>query len=115
IFFALSWRALLGPWNGNPAFLRHELYGLRKLALFHVHHEVVDIAALAAPEAIKNLLDGRNCERGSLFLMKRAEAAEILAGFFEADVLSHHADNIRLLFHFIGNGSGFGHLFRNLM
>ena len=57
IFFALSGRALLGPRNGNPAFLRDELHGLRKLSLFHVHHEVVDIAALAAPKAIKNLLD----------------------------------------------------------
>ena len=41
--------------------------------------------------------------------MKRAKAAEILAGFFEADVLAHHADNVRLLFHFIRNGSRFRH------
>jgi hypothetical protein len=33
--------------------------------------------------------------------MKRTQAAEILPGFFQADVFAHHADNVRLLLHAI--------------
>jgi len=31
--------------------------------------------------------------------VERAQAAEILPGLFELDVLAHHADNVRLLLH----------------
>ena len=34
--------------------------------------------------------------------MERAEAAEILSGFFQADVVADYADDVRLLFHAIG-------------
>src|SRR5713226_663431 len=98
VFFPLLRRTLLLPRNGDAAFLRDDLHGLGKFALFHVHDEVVHVAALAAPEAIENLLDGRDRERWSLFLMKRAKPAKVFPRFLQADVFPHHANNVRLLF-----------------
>lgn len=41
--------------------------------------------------------------------MKWTQAAEILAGFLQADVFAHNPNDIGLLFYALGNGSGFGH------
>ncbi len=104
VFLPLFRRTLLLPRNGDPAFFRDHrdhLHGLGKFALLHVHHEVVHVAALAAPEAIENLLDGRDRERRSLFLVKRAKPAEIFPGFLQTDVFANNANDVRLLFYAI--------------
>ena len=113
IFFALLAGAFFGPGNGDSAFFRDEPHRFGKLALFHFHDEVVDVAAFAAAETVEDLFDRRNGERWSFFLMKGTEPAEILARFFQADVFAHHADDVRLLFHFFGNRSRFRHVYRN--
>ncbi len=101
VFFPLLWRALFLPRNSDPAFLRDNFHGLGKLALLHVHHEVVNVAALAAPEAIENLFDRRNGERRCLFLVKRAQSAEVFACFLQAHIFANNANDVGLLFHFI--------------
>ncbi len=92
-------RPRLRDWNA--ALFRDQLHSFGKFALLHSHDEVVDVAALAAPEAIENLFDRRNCEGRRLFLVKRTEPAEVLAGFFQPDVFPHHADDVRLLLHLL--------------
>jgi hypothetical protein len=34
--------------------------------------------------------------------MEGTQAGEILAGFFQANVFAHHADDVRLLFDLVG-------------
>ena len=111
-FFAPFGRAFFWAWNGNPAFLRDEFHGLRKLALLHVHHEVVDVAALAAAEAVEDLFDRRNRERGGFFLMKRTKAAVVFTGLLQSDVFANDPHNVGLLFYSLGDGSCFCHVSR---
>ncbi len=101
ILFPLLRRALFLPRNGDPAFLRDHLHGLGKFALLHVHHEVVHVAALATPEAVENLFDGRDREGWSLFLVKRAKPAEVFPRFLQADVFADNANNVRLLLYLV--------------
>src|SRR6267142_5049046 len=75
-------RRRTGLWLGNrdAALFRDQAQCVWKFAALHFHHEIKNVAALAAAETIKNLFDRRNGERGSLFLMERAKPAEILTG-----------------------------------
>ena len=101
IFFSFFRRAFLGPGQRNPAFFSDDADGFWKLALFHFHDEAENVSALAAAEAMENLLHGVNSKGRSLLSMKRAQAGEILPALFQADVFAHHADNVRLLLHAI--------------
>src|SRR5215472_6687536 len=103
IFFSLRGRALFGPRNGDSTLLSDDSHRFRELALLHIHHEVVDVASLAAAEAVKNLLDGGNRERWGLFLMERAESAEVLPRFLETNVFADNPNNVSLLFYSLRN------------
>src|SRR5262249_44988583 len=80
-FFAALGRLLLGPRNGDAAFFGDELHRFGKLALLDVHDEVENVATLVAAEAVENLLDRRNRERRSFFLMKPAKTSAVSARF----------------------------------
>ena len=73
-----------------------------KVALVHLHHELENVAARAAAEAVIDLLDRMHRERRRLFGMKGAQAGEILPVLFQAHVFADHADDVRLLFDAIG-------------
>ena len=45
--------------------------------------------------------------------MEGAETGEILPGLFQAHVFADDADNVRLLLHALGEGTGFSHVYRN--
>ena len=102
ILAALFGRTFARGGHRDTAFFGDNADGIGKCALFHFHHEFEDVAADAAAEAVINLLHRMNGERGSLFRMERAEAAEVLARLFQADVFADYADDVRLLFHAIG-------------
>src|SRR6185437_2434486 len=97
IFAALLGRTFARLGNADAAFFGDGAHGFGKRGLVHLHHELKNVAALAASEAMVELLGGVNGEGWSFFLMKRAEAAEILAAFFQADVFADDADDVRLL------------------
>ena len=101
ILFSLLRRTILLSRNRNPAFLRHDAQRFRKLAPLHFHHKVEDIAALATPEAVKNLAHRMHVERRRLLRMERTKPAEILPGLLKLEVFPHHADNVRLLLHLL--------------
>ena len=65
--------------------------------LFHFHDEFENIAADAAAEAVVNLFHWMDGERWRFFLVEGAEACEIRAAFFQADVFADDADDVRLL------------------
>src|SRR5580704_2216182 len=99
VFAALFGRTFARPWNRDAAFLRDSTNGFWKFAAFQRHYEFKNIAAFVAAEAVIHLLAGAHAERRRLFLMERAQAAEILAGLFQAHVFADHADDVRLLFY----------------
>ena len=67
----------------------------------HLPDKIENIAAFAATKAIENLFDGMHGEGRRFFLMEWAQAAEILAAFFQAHVFADHANDVRLLFYAI--------------
>src|SRR5262245_14788409 len=91
----------LGARKGNSAFFGNDAHGFRKRALLHFHDEFKDVAALAAAETVVNLLCRMNVERRGFLRMEWAEPAKILAGLFQLDVFTDHADDIRLLLDFL--------------
>ena len=97
-----SGERLARPRHGDAAFFGHRAHRLREIALVHLHHELENVAAGAAAEAVVDLLDGMDGERRRLFGVKWAQAGEILAALFQAHVFADHADDVRLLFDAIG-------------
>ena len=97
IFAALLGRTFARLWNADAAFFSNGADGFGKRGLVHLHHELEDVAALAAAEAMVELLGGVNGEGRRFLLMERAKAAEILAAFFQANVFADDADDVRLL------------------
>ena len=71
---------------------RHRL-GEREI--LDLHDEADDAAALAAAEAVVDLLVRRDGERRRLFAVKRAEPEEVRPAFFrQAHVAAHDVDNV---------------------
>ena len=101
IGLALFGRAIARLGNRDAAFFGDGANRFRKLALLHFHHELENVAAHAAAEAVVNLLHGMDGERGCFLLVEWAEAGEILAAFFQAHVFADHADDVRLLLYAI--------------
>ena len=101
IFFAFFGRVLSGLRDGDAAFFRDDSNRFWKRTLFHFHDEFEDVAADAAAEAVINLFGRVDGERWRFFRVKRAQAGEILAALFQADVFADDADDVRLLLHAI--------------
>src|SRR5579864_2215055 len=97
IFAALLGRTFARLRNADAAFFSDGAHRFRKRGLVHLHHELKNVAALAAAEAVVKLLGGVNGEGRRFFLMEWAKAAEILAAFFQANVFADDADDVRLL------------------
>ena len=98
IFAAFLGRAFARLGYRNAALCSDGPYRFRKSAAIHLHDEFENVAALTTAEAVIELLHGMDGKRRRFFLMEGAEAAEILAGFFQAHVFANDADNVRLLF-----------------
>jgi len=64
-----------------------------------LHHEVEDVPAAAAPEAIVKLVLGIDMERWGLLLMKRAQSQVPVARAPQLDDLSDDVDNVNGLLH----------------
>ena len=72
--------------------------GFREGDVLDLLHEVEDVARCPAAEAVEELPRGVHRERRRLFLMKRAQALEVLrAALAQLDVLAHNADDVSLL------------------
>src|SRR5205823_1159345 len=99
--FAAFRRTLLWPRNGNPAFLRHDAQGFGELALFHLHHKTENVTAFPATEAVIDLTSRMDIKRRRFLRMKRTQSPKALSRFSKLDVLTHYADDIRLLFHLV--------------
>ena len=94
---ALLGRTVAAVGDGDAAFFGHGAHRVQEIALIHLHHEFENVAADAAAEAVVDLLHGMHGERRRFLGMKRAQADEILAAFFQAHVFADHADDVRLL------------------
>ena len=73
------------------------------------HHELEDVAALAAAEAVE---DGRllaHVERRALLLVERAQALPRGAGLLERHVLGDHLHDVRHAAHVLDEALGKGH------
>src|SRR5579872_2699259 len=97
IFAALFGRTFARLGNADATLFGDGAHSFGKRGFVHLHHELKNVAALAAAEAMVELLGGVNGERRRFFLMKGAEAAEILATLFQADVFADDANDVRLL------------------
>jgi len=100
IFATLFRRAFFGAGKRHTTFFGDDTDGFWEGALFHFHNEFEDVAALAAAEAVVNLFGGVDVEGRSFFGVEGAQAAEILASFFQLDVFTDDANDVRLLFDF---------------
>jgi hypothetical protein len=85
----------------DTAFFGDDSNGFRKRTLFHFHHEFEDVTADTTAEAVINLFGRVDGERWRFFCVEWAQAREILAALFQADVFADDADDVRLLFHAI--------------
>ena len=84
---------LLG--RGMFARPRQKRHGIREREILDLHDEVDDAAALAAAEAVVDLLIGRNGERWRFLAVERAQAEEVRPALFcQPDVLTHHVHNV---------------------
>src|SRR5947209_4775984 len=110
VFAAFFRRTLAGTRNRNAALFRNDSHRVGEFAFLHLPHEAEDVTADAASETVINLLHRMDRERRRLLRMKRAEPRKILPALFQADVLAHHADNVRLLLHTLRKGSRFRHV-----
>jgi hypothetical protein len=102
IYLAFFRTALARGRDGDSGFFRNRAHGFGEAAFIHFHHELKNVAAYAAAKAVVDLLQGVNGERRRFFGMEGAQAGKILAGFFQANVFAHHADDVRLLFDLVG-------------
>ena len=72
-----------------------ELHRLREGQVLDLHDEIDDAAALAAAEAVIDLLVRRHGERRGLFAVERTQAEQVRAAFFgQAHIGGDHIDNI---------------------
>ena len=102
LFAALLGRALARARHGDAALFRDGAHRVQEVALVHLHHELENVAADAAAEAVIDLLHRMHRERRRFLGVERAEAGEILAALFQAHVFADHADDVRLLLDAIG-------------
>ncbi len=102
-------RVLARSRNGDAAFIGDRAHGLHEIAFIHLHDELEHISAHTAAEAVIDLLHRMHRKRRRLFGMKRAEPRKVLPILFQAHILAHHADDVRLLLHAIGKGTRFRH------
>ncbi len=70
------------------------LDGFGELEPVDLAHEVDDVAARAAPEAVVQPLVAVHGEGGSALVVERAESLPGAAGFLEAGVVSDHLDDV---------------------
>ena len=74
---------------------RQKRHGVREREIFDLHAEVDDPAALAAAEAVVDLLVGRDGEGGRFLAVERAEAEEVRPALLrQPDVLAYHVHNV---------------------
>jgi hypothetical protein len=79
--------------------LRDDADGFREADDLDPGNEGEDVAGSLATEAVKELADGVDRERGGFFLVEGAEAGVVLgSGFAQADIALDHLDDVGLLF-----------------
>ena len=102
--FAGFFRAVeLALGQRDVALLSDDADGFRESYILNLADEGENVAGNAAAEAVVELADGVDGERGRLFFMERAEAGVVLrASFFEAHVFADDLDDVSLLLHGLG-------------
>ena len=84
---------------------------LREREILDLHDEADDAAALAAAEAVVDLLIGRDGKRRRLFAVKRAEPEEVRPALFrQAHVAAHDIDDVVALGELLQKGFRKGHV-----
>ena len=78
----------------NAGSVGQGLQGFLKTVVFIFHQEAVDISALSAAKAVKDLLGLGYGERPRLLLVERAKSHVVGALLLKVDVLSHHIHNV---------------------
>ena len=95
--------------KGDAALLRDGADGLGEALVLKLHDKGKDIALLVAAEAVEVAVRGVDGEGAGLFLVKRAQAGEVLrAGLTQADVLADDLDDVGLRFDELGEVVGHG-------
>ena len=108
-FFALKIVVLFRDLHPDPA--GQKLHSLGEGEVFDLHDEVDDPAALAAAEAVVDLLVGGDGEGGRFFTVEGAETEHVRAAFFrQPHVARHHVHNIVALGQFIQKCLGKRHV-----
>src|SRR5207249_7481211 len=72
------------------------LQGLGKADPVALHHEIEDVASLAAPEALPRLAAGGDHERGRLLRVERAQPLVGLACLLEGNLFADQLDDVEL-------------------
>ena len=80
--------------HGQAALLGQLVHGLGKARAGVLHQKVDGVAMLAAAEAVIELFGGADAERGRFLGVKRAQAHEIGAAFFQLHVAAHHLHHV---------------------
>ena len=95
--------------NLQAVLLGQILHGLHKSHAGVFHQEVDRVAVLAAAEAVVKLLGRADRERGRFFAMKRAQAHEVGAPFFELHIAAHDFHHVSARQQFLDESLGDGH------
>src|ERR1700722_8482384 len=99
---ALLRRTLSRTGHRNAGLCRDSSYRLRKIALFHLHDELKDIAANTAAKTVVNLLYGVDGKRRRFFRVEWTEAGKVLAALLQPHIFADYANNVCLLLNAIG-------------
>ena len=95
----------------NLEFLGDQANCFRKADVLNLLHETEDVARCSATEAVKELSRGVHRKRRRFFLVKGAQALEVLrSAFAQGHVLAHNADDVGLLLDDIRKIPGVGHV-----
>src|SRR5580698_1606735 len=97
VLAALFRRALARFRDGDAAFFGDGAYRFGKWRFFQFHNKAKNVAAFAAAEAVIHLFDRADAEGRGFLLVEWAEAAEILAAFFQTHIFADDPDDVRLL------------------
>ena len=68
--------------NGDSVALGNHLQGLGEAEALHLHHEVEDVSAFAAAEALVDLQPLVDIERGGLFVVEGTQAGVVVRPAF---------------------------------
>src|SRR5262245_41870633 len=92
--FTLGRAGLSGIGDGDPRAAREELDGIHELDVFAQHHELEEVPAGLAPEAVEESLGVVEVEGGSFLGMEWAEASELAAHSLESDRLAQQCHDV---------------------